>query len=160
MKKKKKSESQTQKLPEVENINLIDEITPRMGNFKRLHSELSNNNLEFNGFLIENDSTNFLQRQNFNNGASSAVSNYESKSPIHATSSNLNTNEDPTEEIIKEYLSNHEVPKEVKDKVNVLKKFTTHYKKVREDKLKLTKLLNRLSEFLSESAEDIRVKFL
>jgi hypothetical protein len=68
-------------------------------------------------------------------------------------------NDEAFENIIKEFLNINDFPSEPKDKVCLLKKFISIYKKIKDDKVKLTNFLRKISDKLNEPFEEIRVLF-
>jgi hypothetical protein len=70
---------------------------------------------------------------------------------------NNNFNDEAFDKIIKEFLNINDFPEEAKEKVCLLKKFISIYKKIKEDKMKLNNFLKKISEKLKEPHEEIRV---
>jgi hypothetical protein len=62
--------------------------------------------------------------------------------------------------IIKEFLNISDFPTEPKDKVGLLKKFISIYKKIKDDRVKLYNFLKKISDKLNEPYEEIKVIFL
>lgn len=74
------------------------------------------------------------------------------------SSSGMNTfNDEAFENIIKEFLNINDFPTESKEKINLLKKFISIYKKIKDDKNKLGNFLRKISDKLREPYEDIQV---
>ena len=72
--------------------------------------------------------------------------------------SGINTfNDEAFENIIKEFLNINDFPSEAKEKINLLKKFISIYKKIKDDKNKLGNFLRKISDKLREPYEDIQV---
>jgi len=69
-----------------------------------------------------------------------------------------NFNDETFENIIKEFLKINDFPKESKEKINLLKKFISIYKKIKDDNSKLHNFLIKISEKLTEPYNDIKVK--
>jgi len=68
-----------------------------------------------------------------------------------------NFNDEAFENIIKEFLNINDFPKESKEKISLLKKFISIYKKIKDDSHKLNNFLKKISEKLTESYDDIKV---
>lgn len=66
-------------------------------------------------------------------------------------------NDEAFENIIKEFLNINDFPTESKEKINLLKKFISIYKKIKDDKNKLGNFLRKISDKLKEPLEDIQV---
>ena len=69
-------------------------------------------------------------------------------------------NDEAFENIIKEFLNINDFPTESKEKINLLKKFISIYKKIKDDKIKLGNFLRKISDKLKEPLEDIQVNYL
>lgn len=69
-----------------------------------------------------------------------------------------NFNDEAFENIVKEFLNINDFPKESKEKKKLLKKFISIYKKIKDDGNKLNNFLKKISEKLTESYDDIKVK--
>ena len=75
--------------------------------------------------------------------------------------SGINTfNDEAFENIIKEFLNINDFPTDSKEKINLLKKFISIYKKIKDDKNKLGNFLKKISEKLKEDYNDIKVKYI
>jgi hypothetical protein len=72
----------------------------------------------------------------------------------------VNFNDETFESIIKEFLNINDFPTEPKDKVSLLKKFITIYKKIKSDRTKLDNFLIKISDKLNEPVDEIKVNFL
>ena len=53
----------------------------------------------------------------------------------------------------------NDFPTEAKDKISLIKKFIPIYKKIKDDKIKMTNFIKKISDNLSESIEEIRVNY-
>jgi len=89
---------------------------------------------------------------NFSHGKSAADSN-----KLLSISGLNNFNDEAFENIIKEFLNINAFPKEPKEKINLLKKFISIYKKIKDESNKLHNFLKKISEKLTESYDDIKV---
>jgi hypothetical protein len=70
-----------------------------------------------------------------------------------------NFNDEAFESIIKEFLNINDFPTDPKEKVTILKRFIPLYKKIKGDKSKLLNFIKKISDKLSESLEEINVRF-
>lgn len=69
----------------------------------------------------------------------------------------INFTDETFDNIIKEFLNINDFPREAKDKLGLLKKFISIYKKIKTDKTKLNHFLEKIAERLSEPIDEIKV---
>jgi hypothetical protein len=123
-------------------------------------SIISNHIFEPNTFKNKTISSQTLNNFNTNN----ILSNESNIGIINAFNTNMNDqghtssiSEENYEEAIKEYINSHGLPQDIKEKIIFFKKMITSYKRNKDDKNKLIKFLNKLSEITSENTNDIHV---
>jgi len=65
--------------------------------------------------------------------------------------------EENLNKILIESLVNNEIPNEIKEKINIIKKFITHFKKIRNDEFKLTHFLQKISSIFGFSLNNSKL---
>lgn len=109
--------------------------------------------------MSENKAINLSLREQNDDNISMGKSEFD-QTVINSFSGNAvnSFNDEAFENIIKEFLNINNFPTEVKEKLNLLKKFISIYKKIKDDKVKLVNFLRKISDKLKEPVEHIQVK--
>lgn len=74
-------------------------------------------------------------------------------------STNSPSNDETLTLAIKEFLNVENFPTETKEKLSIIKKFSTIFKKVREDETRLGNFLFKLGDCIKESIDDLKIIF-
>ncbi len=95
--------------------------------------------------------------------SNNSIEHIENVTKNKKSESNLNIrniaewNNETFEKIIKEFLNINNFPNEPKEKLNLMKKFLSIYKKIKYDKMKLDNFLQRISDKLNEPIKEVEV---
>lgn len=108
--------------------------------------------------MSENRTLNLLLKDQNDDNISMGKSEFDQNVINSFSGTGMNSfNDEAFENIIKEFLNINDFPTEPKEKINLLKKFISIYKKIKDDKNKHGNFLRKISDKLREPYEDIQV---
>jgi hypothetical protein len=108
--------------------------------------------------ISDNRANNLSLKEQNDDNLSMGKSEFDQNVINSFSGSGMNTfNDESFEKIIKEFLNINYFPTESKEKINLLKKFISIYKKIKDDKNKLGNFIKKISEKLREPYQDIEV---
>lgn len=108
--------------------------------------------------ISENKGPNLNLKEQNDDNISMGKSEFDQNVINSFSGSGMNSfNDEAFENIIKEFLNINDFPTESKEKINLLKRFNSIYKKIKDDKNKLGNFLRKISDKLREPCEDIQV---
>jgi len=131
----------------LDNINKDDSIDLKSQKIKESHISMSENRANDLSLKEENEDNMSLGKSESDNILLNTF-----------TGNGVNSfNDEAFENIIKEFLNINKFPTESKEKINLLKKFISIYKKIKDDKTKLGNFLIKISDKLKEPYDEIQV---
>lgn len=111
--------------------------------------------------ISDNRTLNFVLKEQNDDNVSMGKSEFDQNLINSFSCAGMNSfNDEAFENIIKEFLNINDFPTEPKEKINLLKKFISIYKKIKDDKHKLGNFLKKISDKLREPYEDIQVNYV